>query len=372
MVTGTISAARPAGKGRLPTTWWIRVSVATALAIGPLIGAVSLASTPFAAFPRLGSPGMIVIAAEHVTRRSERPVDVSVNTSVAAADGHTRLDIAVTQNPGSGTGTDSEWPLDVFLCGAIGQDPAYVDNQGQPVSWQEADPGHHVLSTSPIQAPLATCVQTRLVLPRGPVTGMRQVLLSGASGRAPSSVSGSRVLYALPGIGTLPMLPDTQVDPLPAGSTARLSLAGFPGDLTEVVASPQLPDAGILNWTTDLSGPRIPAREYRLSGTLHDRDASGQRDLFLAGALVGVAGGAVVWLVELLLDGALDRRTRQRRPTALPDTASAVATATGPEPGGGERSGCLPLIAGVLTTAALIWTMRRAFDKDRRRPGSSP
>jgi hypothetical protein len=369
MATGTISAARPAGGGRSSAGWWIRVPVATALATGPLIGAVALASTPFAAFPRLGSPGMIVIAAEDVAQRSERPVDVSVNASVVAAGGHTRLDIAVTQEPGSGTGTDNAWPLDVFLCGAIGQDPAYVDNQGKPISWQQADPEHHVLLTSPIQAPLATCVQTRLVLPAGPVTGMRQVLLIGASGQVPSSVSGSRVLYALPGIGTFPMLPDTPVDPLPAGSTAHLSLAGFPGDLTEVVASPQLPDAGILSWTTDLSGPRIPAREYRLSGTLHDRDASGQRDLFLAGALVGMSGGAVVWLVELLLDGALDRRTRQRRPAALPD--SAAAAATGGQPNDRERSGCLPFIAGVLVTAALTWTMRRALVRNRHRPGRS-
>ena len=218
----------------------------------------------------------------------------------------TRLDIAVTLVPSAGGVKDtSGHAVLVFLCGRIARDPEFVDNQQHAVAWLHPDL-HVGESVDSLIGDMSDCVYSRLVLRSpGSGNGFGQALLLGSSGPPPISVSGSQVLYGLPGVVSLPagvFLGVPPVAPLPSGSTASVPLSEVPGDFQVSVASPQLPDSGRLQWKVDFGSLSLPATEYRLSGTFLDRESSAQHRLFLAGALIGVAGGAFVWLLERLVN----------------------------------------------------------------------
>lgn len=301
-------------QGESSGEWW-RIAVALILAVGPVWGAWVLAGGQFDAAPRLVSPGTILIVSEMTTTPATRPVTVNVHAGV----GRSRLGmiISITQGPATGTIREPALPVLVFLCGRIAQDPQFTDNRGRPLPWVHPTAEMGSDWSSLINGSLSTCVYSRQSLPEGIASGRRQVMLLGSSDAPSTSVSGARVLYRVPGVTTAPFVRGLSVAALPAGSTARVDLAGFPGDLTDAVASPQLPDEGVLSWTADFGGPRTPALDYRLSGTLQDTLATQQRDLFIAGSLVGVAGGAVVWLIELAMDKATaskSRRAARHRP----------------------------------------------------------
>jgi len=110
--------------------------------------------------------------------------------------------------------------------------------------------------------------------------------------------------------------------PLLGDSAFTVGLTDPPNDLSNVVASPQLPNSGILQWQGRFSHSPIEAR-YKISGELLNRQSSGQRYLFIAGALVGVAGAAIIWLLELISKMLLALRS-----------APATTTVTGSEESG--------------------------------------
>ncbi len=111
------------------------------------------------------------------------------------------------------------------------------------------------------------------------------------------------MLYALPGIANwfLPVpLDGLKPTSMPPGSNMTIHLNKDPGDLTNIFASPQLPDAGELTWKNQFDGTTSPNEEYRLEADSLTALSHLQTHLFIAGALVGVSGGAFVWFVQLL------------------------------------------------------------------------
>jgi hypothetical protein len=282
------------------------VALAAAVTAGTTLGAIAMASDEFAQTPLLSSPGSIVVESSGPSPQQGGPVSVSVDVFGTTDQPRTRLDIAVTLAPSAGgvKATSGQAVL-VFLCGRIARDPEFVDNQQHAVAWLHPDL-HAGESVDSLIGDMSDCVYSRLVLRSpGSGNGFGQALLLGSSGPPAISVSGSKVLYGLPGVVSLPagvFLGVPPVAPLPSGSTASVSLSEVPADFQVSVASPELPDSGRLQWKVDFGSLSLPATEYRLSGTFLDRGSSAQHRLFLAGALIGVAGGAFVWFLERLVD----------------------------------------------------------------------
>lgn len=136
------------------------------------------------------------------------------------------------------------------------------------------------------------------------VTGITsQVVLRGSTDTAFASTEGSRILYAFPGV-VAPFLPElintSTALPLPSETEISVSLRDLPTDLQVAQSMPQIPADGQLSWTSTL-GSALPPSEYRLSGVLETAQASASVGLFAAGALVGVAGAAVLWVMEAVV-----------------------------------------------------------------------
>ena len=141
-----------------------------------------------------------------------------------------------------------------------------------------------------------------------------QVILYGKSNHALAATAGKKVLYALPGVTTTfrdETVNGVLMHPLPQDSTVRVAMAQVPSDLSVSAAVPQIPAAGDLAWTyTDVLRVNAPS-EYRLSGVLGDRENNSQALLFTAGALVGLAGAALLWALEGIVEIALSRRRKR-------------------------------------------------------------
>ena len=139
-----------------------------------------------------------------------------------------------------------------------------------------------------------------------------QVLLSGATNAAFAATSGERVLYAFPGVTTT-LFPEefneTDTLPLPDGAVVNVALSNVPPDLQIFQSAPQVPSDGRLSWDSKVRSEAQPA-EYRIAGVLGDRQTSASVAVFTAGALVGVAGAALLWVTEALV-GLIPRRGRR-------------------------------------------------------------
>lgn len=167
---------------------------------------------------------------------------------------------------------------------------------------------------------------------------LRQALIGGSFDVAASRSSGTKMLYNMPGIAkwvtAIPLVGLRPV-PVPTGSTSTVRLNKDAGGLTNVFASPQLPDSGTLTWTSKLDGSTPPIREYRLEADSQTAISQLQAHLFLAGALVGVSGGAFVWLVQSCgqtVYGAVAERAKRTKPEAPEEKPSEPADNAVPEP----------------------------------------
>lgn len=140
-----------------------------------------------------------------------------------------------------------------------------------------------------------------------------QVILYGSSDLRLAKADGKRVLYALPGVTTTAIdetVNGSVVRPLPSGTSLDVAMADVPVDLTVSTAAPQIPAAGNLAWSfADLRTTNSPD-EYRIAGELGDRENLSQFALFTAGALIGVAGAALLWALEALVDRPTRRSSR--------------------------------------------------------------
>jgi hypothetical protein len=278
--------------------------LAAAITAISVVFAWRLASTDFAAAPALTNPGTIFLATAAGSGSSEAPIDVSVTYSGAPGLRSTELSMTVTQLLPQRSVRQTSPTVIIMLCGAIDSRPRFRNEFGRKVGWHQL-----VLPSGQFNNLVgngAECSYTSVSLnAESAGQEFRQAILQGSAGKRAGVISGDRILYALPGIEAWPpefIVRSFNAGLLPSGSSAKLVLSGFPSDLENVTSSPQLPNSGFLQWSAPLSPlPHLPIYQYRLGGQLADTEATGQRDLFISGALVGVAGAGLIWFFENLI-----------------------------------------------------------------------
>jgi hypothetical protein len=115
---------------------------------------------------------------------------------------------------------------------------------------------------------------------------------------------------------------------MPSGSTLTVNLNQDPTEFENTFTDPQLPDAGTLTWTSTIDTTATPIPEYRLEADSLTAVSRQQLHLFIAGALVGVAGGAFMWLVQLIGQAGYGAAaSRAKRMKAAVDQGSNGSTA---------------------------------------------
>jgi hypothetical protein len=328
--------------------------LAVLITAGSGLWAWSLATTDFAAPPKLVvPPGIIGAAIESSGRSVLTPIDVQAIYNPATDQAGTNLQLVFSQTVAANAIKRPSPTVIVFLCGSIAQHPDLLNDRLQPVRWHVPSSPDGVVQSSTFGF-LSQCVYTTLTMRIvGPPGVYRQALLTGSSGTAPTDTSsGTRVLYDLPGIANwfFPF-PIDGLTPsaMPSGSTLTVNLSQDPTEFENTFTDPQLPDAGTLTWTSTIDTTATPIPEYRLEADSLTAVSRQQLHLFIAGALVGVAGGAFMWLVQLIGQAGYGAAaSRAKRTKAAVDQGSNGSTAehevpesvarTSSEPEGGSPS----------------------------------
>lgn len=278
--------------------------LAVLITAGSGLWAWSLAATDFAAPPKLVVPPGIIGAAIASSGSSVlSPINVVAIYNPATDQTGMNLELVFTQIVAASASKRPSPSVIVFLCGSIAQHPDFLNSRFQTVRWHVPSSPDGVVQ-SPTFGFLSQCVYTTLPMRvLGPPGEYRQALIMESSGPAISDTSGTKVLYTLPGIANWSFpVPIDGLTPtaMPVGSTLTVKLNHDPTDFENMFASPQLPDAGNLTWKNKIDVYAPPVVEYRLEADSLTAVSRQQLHLFLAGALVGVAGGAFIWLVQLI------------------------------------------------------------------------
>lgn len=285
---------RAEGRDLQRRRWWsVGVGSALALVAAAWGWGLLLASTPQTP-PAISPTGQIGIVSVGALPQSITRVDADFS---AASDERGAFSIAVSvyPSPAQDLLTSSYRPtFGFFFCGDLRKGLTLSEmNQG-------AQPSPSAVNSTVVDTTIGDHADCDYLEVAG-VTN--QVVLRGSTDTAFASNEGPRILYALPGV-VAPSLPgpiDTSTTlPLPPETDITVSLVDVPTDLQVSQSMPQIPADGQLSWTWTL-GSELPPSEYRLSGALETQQASASVALFAAGALVGVAGAAVLWVMETVV-----------------------------------------------------------------------
>lgn len=361
----------------------LQIVLAAIITVGSGLWAWSLAATAFAAPPHLAiPPGIIGVAVESSSSSALAPIDVRAAYYPATPQAGSYLDLTFSQIV---TAQDSKKPsptVIVFLCGTAAEHPAFGDGRTFPIAWRVPSSPDGVVESS-IFGFLSRCVYTTLPMPiLGPPGEYRTASIVGSFATALSATSGTKVLYDLPGIANWSMpVPIDGLTPsaMPAGSTVTVGLAQDPSDYENMFTDPQLPDAGTLTWTSKIDATAPPVLEYRLEADIQTDVSQLQLHLFIAGALVGVAGGAFMWFVQLIGQAGYEAvASRTKRSKSADDRGSDSSTAEHEVPVSEARESSEPEGAGLGlaehaqpagTTRVVPVAIRRhvVFEQPRRR-----
>ena len=298
----------------------VQLILAALITLGAGLWAWSLAASLFAGPPTLNTPGSIGVAVEPSAGTESAPIDILVDYSPEINGVDTNVSLIFTQNLSTTIRKRPSPTIIVFLCGEIAQNPdfvLYTASRHQPLKWQG----------------LEGCLYTTLAMTPHDSAGNPGAFMGGSFVGATRTASGTKQLYALPGVTNWKDLVSIPPPPLgglktavmPPGSTLTVDLAHNGSDLTNVFADPQLSDTGNLTWTCTLADAPFG---YTLEADSQSAISQLQAHLFIAGALVGVAGAGFLWLVQLCGDagyGAIAGWAKRKKSEAEEAQASGMA-----------------------------------------------
>jgi hypothetical protein len=276
-----------------------------------------LASSQFAPEPLISNPGSVIVTA-YGDEASRIPLNINVIYNGSMGQRAIGYEMFFDQYGPISTGS-KPYDIAVFLCGAAEKNAHFISD-GTPVTWQSGltlANGQAVASYPGFMFPYQ-CIYTTVDLTSNGLYGGREASLEGHSGPSPSRTSGPGVIYAWPGVQTF-LAPfqhgGAKFFPLSSNSSFAVSFDNFPIDISNVVTDPELaPDSEGFHDSGSFSDSSVD--QFRLSASLSASQVHSAKDLFIAGALVGVAGAGFIWLLELVTRMAIALKDAQEMPEA--------------------------------------------------------
>jgi len=285
------------------TEFWVLIPIALIVTMLAAFWAWTLASSQFAAAPAVRNPGVIFVATYNDSANRNKVYVFLKYQMTGNRRSTTYLELSAIQEKVPEASKTASAGVIFFLCGSADLHPQFTLWSEKKVTWHSAaafGQGYGVL-TDYYDFP-KQCIYAAIPLDRSSPTGYSGVVMSGSSGPAPNSISGAGITYEWPGIQNLPGTVSNgsiTASPLSSNSTYSVDFYYPPDDFSNVVSDPDVTAttagfaaSGLINDSPD--------PQFRISGQLSDSQARIERDFFIAGALVGVAGGGAIWALELL------------------------------------------------------------------------
>lgn len=269
----------------------IATLVSSLFLLASLVASIVLFGTATTPLPPHRDPGRIGIAVVNEEDR-DRPLDVSVRYEGTGKS--TGFSIVV-----SDWTSDARRPVQVavYLCGPL-RDGLRLSEANSP-----GDLAIQTVPGSPIE--FDTFLGRHEDCSYAVATGnLAQVIIDGQSSHEFRSEASARVAFAAPGVSTI--LTEEQLGnyrALPISRESRVNVVlNTPADLVIGTARPQIPPSGHPSWTQPVVSDGPLPLDYFVSGSLQGREYASQWQLFVAGASAGLAGAALMWLAQLVID----------------------------------------------------------------------
>ena len=269
----------------------IAIAIGALFLVGSVVASLALFEAATKQLPPTSDPGRIGIAIVDATDR-ERAFDVDV--SYDATGESSRFTISV-----SDWTSEIRRPVQVaiYVCGAL--------RDGLRLSEANSDGSLRIKQVSGNPTEFDSFLGRHEECSFAIATAdIAQAIVFGESTHSFRSEASDRVAIAVPGVATIfadEQLGDYRAMPISRDSRVDVEIVAS-ADLNVATSRPQMPSSGQLSWARPLVSNQPLPTDYFVSGSLQTRESVSQLQLFLAGALAGLAGAALLWLFQLVLE----------------------------------------------------------------------
>lgn len=306
------------------TNEWLQLATAIIVTTTSFLYAWHYSQPALSSIPSLDMPGAILVGVKQGS--ASAPVRVDVDLRFYPSPDLTSFDMVLKGDGDAAVPSDDAGELMVGFCGAMKDVLLRRTSDGEELTFESPIPS---TDTNPRVGAIGfefslddDCVMT-VIRPtdfRDTTLGEAgigwAVSLKGCTHAPTEASAGSRHRYAFPRIATLTLpaaISPLDIQAVAAESVVSIEPRDLPAEYLPTVASPQVENPTAPGWSLPLHRAH-PTAGFRLSGVDQQEETEVQRELFLASAAIGTAGGGLIWLFgtigPLLNDFVQKRRNR--------------------------------------------------------------
>ncbi|SDX60154.1 hypothetical protein SAMN04487912_12111 [Arthrobacter sp. cf158] len=337
-------------------------------------GAWHYSQPALSSVPSLSLPGAVFVGVKQGS--ASAPVRVDVDLRFSPSPSLTLFDMVLKGDASAAVPPDLAGELMVGFCGAMKDVHLRKTSNGEELTLEPPIPptdSNPKVSSIGLEFSLDDdCVMT-VISPTdfqdrtvGEAGISWAVSLEGETTAPTEAFTGSHHRYAFPRIATLtlPTVIDLlDIQAVAASSVVNIQPRDLPAEYVPTISSPQVEDITAPGWNLPLHSADTTAG-FRLTGVDQQDETEAQRQLFLASAAAGTAGGGLIWLVGAIgpvLNDVIHKRRNRVAPVA--EDSGGLALSPGSRADGPEPPDCLRHVAApallALAGATLTWMIRK-------------
>lgn len=281
----------------------LQLAAAGGVTVLSTVVALHFSQPAFTPVPPLDMPGAIFVGVKKGSASAPVRVDVALgfqpSSSLTSFNMFLRGDIDAAVPP------EQAGDLMIGFCGAMKDVQLRRTSDGQELTFDPPiAPSNTHLSAGSVGTEFSLsddCVMT--VISKEHFTDQTLgeagigwgVSLQGETTAPTEAVAGAQHRYVLPRIATLTLPVEVlDIQSATAESVVSIEPKGLPAEYVPTVSSPQVEDSTAPMWSLPLQSADRTAG-FELNGVDQRHEAAIQRDLFLASAAAGTAGGGLIW-----------------------------------------------------------------------------
>lgn len=280
----------------------LQLAAAGGVTILSTLVALHFSQPAFAPVPPLGVPGAIFVGVKKES--APAPVRVDVELDFQPSPSLTSFDMFLRGDIDAAVPPEQAGDLMIGFCGPMKDVQLRRTNNGEELRFDPpvAPSDNDIFGSVGLDFSLNNdCVMTVISKQDfkdqtiGEAGVGWAVSLEGETTAPTEAVAGAQHRYAFPRIATLTLPVEIlNIESVTAESVVSITPHDLPADYVPTVSSPEVEDPTAPTWSLPLQSADRDAG-FELNGIDQRHEAAVQRDLFLASASAGTAGGGLIW-----------------------------------------------------------------------------
>lgn len=281
----------------------LQLAAAAGVTIVSTLVALHFSQPAFAPVPPLGMPGAIFVGVKKGS--APAPIRVDVALDFHPSSSLTSFDMFLKGDVDAAVPPEQAGDLMIGFCGAMKDVQLRRTSDGEELRFDSPvapSDTHLFVGSVGLDFSLShDCVMTVISKQDfkdqtiGEAGVGWAVSLKGETTAPTEAIAGAQHRYAFPRIATLTMPAEIlDIESVTTESVVSITPKDLPADYVPTVSSPDVEDPTAPTWSLPLQSADRAAG-FELNGIDQRHEAGVQRDLFLASASAGTAGGGLIW-----------------------------------------------------------------------------